>query len=72
MISTAPIGRSTNIKAVGYDPATKTLQVDYHKKRSYTYTGVPPETHSNLLAAESPGKFLHENVIGRFKTTEAQ
>lgn len=64
-VSMAPLQGSTNVKAVGYDPKTGTLFIDYHRGRTYAYAGIPPELHSNIIAAESPGRFLHENVIGQ-------
>lgn len=60
-----PLQKSSNIKAVGYDPGSQTLIIEYHKGRSYAYQGVTPDMHSNIFASESPGKYLHENVIGK-------
>lgn len=59
-----PLQQSSNIKAVGYDPAEKILVIEYHKGRSYAYQGVTPDQYSNVMAAKSPGKYLHEAIIG--------
>lgn len=64
-VPTTPLQGSSNVKAVGYDPGSQTLIVEFHKGRSYAYTGVTPDMHSNILAAESPGKYLHESVISQ-------
>lgn len=70
MIQTAPIPNSSSVKAMGYDAASLTLQVDFKSGRSYVYRPVPPEVHSNILAAKSPGSYLHKNVINVYDYQE--
>lgn len=56
--------RSTSLKAVGYDPATLTLEIEYRHGGLVRYTGVPEELHQALLRV--PGKALFiEQVIER-------
>lgn len=69
---------SSQIRAVGYDAATRTLAVQFHGKgqagqpppagATYTYSNVPPEIHVGLIGAESVGKFFGANVRGKFDT----
>lgn len=66
--------KSSNVDSAGYDEATKTLEIQYKGKPSkpggiYQYYGVESQTHADLLAAPSIGKFLHENIVkGEYKT----
>lgn len=48
--------QSSQILAVGYDPATQDLAVEFPKSGVYTYHGVPDHVHAELMAAESVGK----------------
>ena len=53
---------SSNIKAVGYDPAIQVLRVEFHGGRSYNYTGVTPQKHQEFMGAASKGKHFHRNI----------
>ena len=54
--------KSTNVKAVGYDVETKTLQVEFKSGGIYQYAGVQPEMYAELLEAESIGRFVSQVV----------
>lgn len=60
---------SSNIAAIGYDPETKTLEVEFHYRGGtiYRYYNVPPDIHAGLMAAESKGKFLNSDVKGIYE-----
>jgi hypothetical protein len=55
---------SSQVKAVGYDPATKTLAVTFNRGQGaiYHYPDVSPELHAQFLAAESMGRFHGEHI----------
>lgn len=60
--------KSSNVDSVGYDEATKTLEIQYKGKPSkpggiYQYAGVEPQTHLDLMGAESIGKFVRKSVV---------
>jgi len=57
--------KSSNIRAVGYDAATQTLEVEFGSG-VYQYQGVPPEKHAKLMGAESVGKFIRAEIRGKF------
>ena len=57
---------SSNISAVGYDMSFGALIVEYKSGNKYQYKGVPYELYENLLKAESKGRFMNENVKGKF------
>jgi hypothetical protein len=54
--------KSSNIKSIGYDPETKTLEVEFSGERVYQYYDVPADLHEELMVAESCGSFLYENI----------
>jgi hypothetical protein len=53
---------SSNIKAIGYDPATKTLSVEFRSGHSANYSDVSPEQHADFMAAPSKGKHFHKHI----------
>lgn len=60
-IETKPV-ESSNIAAIGYDPASKTVQVDFKTGKKYHYQNVPQETFDELKAAPSVGKHLNAHI----------
>lgn len=44
---------SSNLQAVGYDPATRTLEIEFLNGGLYSYSGVPASVHASLMAASS-------------------
>lgn len=55
---------SGQIKAVGYDMASKTLAIQFRhgKQAIYHYPGVEPETHAAFIGAESLGTFFRDHL----------
>ena len=53
---------SSNIKALGYDPADETLQADFLNGTTYIYFAVPPKVFEDLMAAESKGSAFNTLV----------
>lgn len=60
--------KSSNVKSVGYDPASRKLQVEFHaappatKGVVYEYGDVTPGQHAALMAAKSKGAYLHLHI----------
>ena len=54
--------KSSNIAAIGYEPATELLTVQFHGGQTWEYRGVPADVHSALMAAKSVGGFFNANV----------
>jgi hypothetical protein len=50
---------SSNVRAVGYDPASETLEVEFHNGNVYQYAPVTPEQHAELLGSESIGRAVN-------------
>ncbi|RPD44860.1 KTSC domain-containing protein [Hymenobacter sediminis] len=56
--------RSSSLKAVGYDAATLTLEIEYRHGGLVRYTGVPATIYEALL--QVPGKAMFvEQVVER-------
>jgi hypothetical protein len=55
---------STSVMSVGYEPASRILEVEFHGGRVYRYFDVPPRRYRGLLDAESAGRFLNTEIKG--------
>ena len=42
------------------------LKVIFTNGREYLYEEVPAEVYEKFLVADSKGKYLHENIIGKY------
>ncbi len=53
--------QSSAIKAVGYDPQTHHLFIDFvASKHTYTYCNVPMDLYEGMMAAKSKGGYYHQ------------
>jgi hypothetical protein len=50
-----------NLRAVGYDAATRTLVVEL-TSGTFEYGGVTPEMHRRFVSASSPWSFFRDNI----------
>ncbi len=57
---------SAMLYAVGYDEQAQTLDVVFNTGGIYRYTGVPPHVYNELLQASSKGRYMQEEVLGRY------
>ncbi len=53
---------SAKIRAVGYDPRTQALEVEFNDGRVMLYSGVSPEVHRRFMAAPSPVSFFEDKI----------
>mgnify|MGYP003402989314 CR=1 FL=1 len=60
-IETTPVN-SSNLKAVGHDASTNTLQVDFHNGAIYQYHPFTAEGYKMLLEADSVGAFFNTQI----------
>lgn len=61
---------SSQVKAHGYDAASRTLAVEFKNGGLYHYEDVPPETYDAMKAADSVGKFIGASIKGTHKYTK--
>jgi hypothetical protein len=50
--------QSTNLKSVGYDAESKTLELEFHTGEVYQYYNVPAIVHRDLIHASSIGQYF--------------
>lgn len=54
--------QSSDIAAMGYDPSSFELQIQFTNGRIYSYATVPPELYAGLVSAPSKGSFFAQFV----------
>lgn len=57
---------SSAISSVGYEPETRMLEVEFSSGAVYDYYGVPPKVYESLMAAPSKGRFVSQQIRGRY------
>lgn len=57
---------SSNLESCEFDSETGVLVIDFVAGSTYKYKNVPANIYHGLLAAESHGKFFHENIRDKF------
>ena len=53
---------SSNIRLIGYDMQTQTLEVEFLSGWVYQYYGVPEFIHQEIMQAQSKGQFLNQYI----------
>lgn len=64
--------KSSNIKSVGYDAATKRMHVEFSSGGVYEYEGVGPDDHASFIHDKSPGSHFAAHIRGKFKATKQE
>ena len=57
---------SINLKSVGYDARSQTLEVEFPNGAVYVYNGVPAALWEEFQAAECKGIFLQRSIRPAF------
>ena len=53
---------SSNIRAIGYDTTTQTLEVEFLSGWVYQYYGVPEFLYEQIMRAASKGQFFNQYI----------
>lgn len=64
--------RSSNIRSVGYDSGTSTLEVEFHSGGVYQYSGVPETVYQGFMRAASKGSYFHDHVRDRYPARQVR
>src|SRR5262245_45072312 len=64
--------RSTNIKEVGYDVGSSTLEVMFSDGGIYRYFGVPESIYDGLVRAPSAGQYFHRMIRDKYRFSECR
>jgi hypothetical protein len=63
---------SSALAWVRYVPEQRVLQVGSRTGRVYDYFDVPPEIYSELLAAESKGRYYNHHIRNEFEFNQVR
>lgn len=60
---------SSNIKTIGYDKASKVLEVEFIGGKVFQYADVPAKLHTKLMKAKSVGSFFSAEIRNAYDAT---
>ncbi len=61
---------SSNIRSIGYDSSSETLEIEFHSGDVYQYFSVPQSIYKALMSASSHGSFLARHIKGQYGYTQ--
>lgn len=64
--------RSSNLRSIGYDPATLRLEVEFQSGSVYEYSGVPLAVAAGLRAAASKGAYFHTHIRDSYSSRQVR
>jgi hypothetical protein len=53
---------SSDLRSVGYDANTQTLEIEFNSGGVYQYYGVPKSVYDGLMTATSHGSYFHAHI----------
>ena len=59
--------QSSNIRSVGYEPGSETLEVEFSSGRIYQYFDVPESEYEGLMSAPSKGRYFNASIKERYR-----
>lgn len=59
--------RSSNIRSVGFDASSSTLEVEFESGSVYQYFDVPKDVYEDFMNASSLGKFSQKDIKGKYR-----
>lgn len=71
MITHTPVN-SSNIRSVGYDPDTETLEVTFKPAKTYVYSRVPARVYKALMDARSKGAYFARFILNIYPVRTKQ
>jgi hypothetical protein len=54
--------KSSNIRSIGYEPETRTLEIEFNNGYIYQYFNVPESIYGALMSAQSHGTYFHQHI----------
>ncbi len=58
---------SSNLRSVGYDSSSSTLEVEFNSGSVYQYSSVPPNVYAALMSASSHGTYFNANIKNSYR-----
>ncbi len=59
--------QSEDLRSVGYESATSTLEIEFNSGGIYRYYGVPYSVYLALMNASSHGKYFHAYIKDQYR-----
>jgi hypothetical protein len=63
---------STNLRSVGYDPSSATLEIEFNSGGIFKYSGVPAPVHDSLLSSGSLGRYFSSYIRDVYPCVKVQ
>jgi hypothetical protein len=63
---------SSAVTTIGYDADRRLLRVAYRNGGTYYYLNVPPETHQELMTAESIGTYVNTVIKPNYRVVRVE
>jgi hypothetical protein len=60
---------SSNIRSIGYERDTATLEVEFNRGSVYQYHGVPQDVFDSFIQAGSKGTYFNANIKNSYRMT---
>ncbi len=64
--------RSSNIRSIGYEVETRTLEVEFHSGGVYQYSGVPETVFQGFMRSASKGSFFHDHIQDQYSCSQTR
>ena len=61
---------SSNIRSIGYDSKSQTLEIEFHSGGIYQYLNVPESIYNALMSASSHGSYFHHYIKDQYRWTK--
>ncbi|MEM2161095.1 MAG: KTSC domain-containing protein [Candidatus Nitrosotenuis sp.] len=58
--------QSSNLRSVGYDPNTRTLEIEFHSGGIYQYSGISQQMYEGLMSAPSKGSYFAQHIKNNY------
>ncbi len=58
------------LRSVGYEPAVKILEIEFHDDERHQYLNVPERIFKKLLKANSHGKFFLKYIKNKYRSVK--
>ncbi|MBI1886043.1 MAG: KTSC domain-containing protein [Chloroflexi bacterium] len=58
---------SSNLRSIGYDPATALLEIEFQDGAVYQYFNVPEHIYRGLMGASSHGSYFHQFIRDKYR-----
>ncbi|WP_345785751.1 KTSC domain-containing protein [Pelagicoccus sp. SDUM812002] len=59
--------RSSATRAIGYNPSTGQMQIQFKQGKTYMFCGVPQHVFDSFLSAGSKGSYYDNHIRDRYQ-----